>query len=572
MQSFFLRTNKHENQKLKPNILKKGISVFNSWVLSALCLSNLFFIVWNPSAYANNVAIENVSLVNQAAAADTIVIEFDVSWSNAWRDSVNHDAAWVFAKYCTANCSTTGTWSHATLKRSGTNPSGFDDGTKQAGSDFIGLDIIVPDDKKGCFLKVNSSGSGTVDFHDVQMIWDYGQDGLSDASAIAATTYVKVFAVEMVYVAEGGFRVGDGSDGTNGEFEFGSGSSVAPAINSEAGISFTANAADAWYYNTDSTADDDTSGTVFQLSEAFPKGYEAFYAMKYELSQGQYRDFLNNLTQAQQQTRVADTLNSENAAGHYVMLGEDVTAVASRQVIKADSDPGDGEPYSFGADRDENGTLDEASDGEWIAMNYLSWMDLAAYADWAVLRPMTEFEYEKACRGPISPVDGEYAWGTTDLTDGETLSNAGASSEKVTETGDGLTNYQNDGILGPLRSGFAATATTTQRKQAGAGYYGALDLTGNLWERSVQVGNSKGRSFSGTYGDGILDSSGNATNEDWPGYTSGSGVNSATGAGFRGGAWDESTTAYLEVSNRAYAGDDDNTRRSDSGGRLGRAA
>ena len=45
----------------------------------------------------------------------------------------------------------------------------------------------------------------------------------------------------------------------------------------------------------------------------------------------------------------------------------------------------------------------------------LSWPDLCAYADWAALRPMTELEYEKACRGPNNPVLGEYAWGNTSI-------------------------------------------------------------------------------------------------------------------------------------------------------------
>jgi len=38
------------------------------------------------------------------------------------------------------------------------------------------------------------------------------------------------------------------------------------------------------------------------------------------------------------------------------------------------------------------------------ACNLLSWWDGAKFAAWAGLRPMSELEYEKACRGPLKPV------------------------------------------------------------------------------------------------------------------------------------------------------------------------
>src|SRR6185503_17797427 len=40
---------------------------------------------------------------------------------------------------------------------------------------------------------------------------------------------------------------------------------------------------------------------------------------------------------------------------------------------------------------------------------------LNSYLDWAALRPMTELEYEKACRGPVVPVHNEFPWGTPEL-------------------------------------------------------------------------------------------------------------------------------------------------------------
>ena len=38
------------------------------------------------------------------------------------------------------------------------------------------------------------------------------------------------------------------------------------------------------------------------------------------------------------------------------------------------------------------------NDGLYIPL-HISWSDMSAYLDWSGLRPMTELEYEKACRG-----------------------------------------------------------------------------------------------------------------------------------------------------------------------------
>jgi formylglycine-generating enzyme required for sulfatase activity len=390
--------------------------------------------------------------------------------------------------------------------------------------------------------------------------------------------------VEMVRIPEGGFYAGDG-DNADGQVQFGPAASPEPgAIANEEELNFqnvagTAAGLNEWYYNTDTAGDDDASGSTFQVGEPFPKGFRAFYIMKYEISQGQYRDFLNMLTREQQKSRVAADISADSIANYYVMSNG--TTVASRQGIRAPaSGNGTTDPVVFGCDLNNNGVFDESGDGEWIAMNYLSWMDLAAYADWAALRPMTEFEYEKVARGPLSAVSGEYPWGSTDLTGATSITNSGQADETAGQTGSGLCNYNDAvGVAGPLRVGFAATASTTTRLAAGAGFYGVLDLAGNVWERSVTLGNAAGRGFGGTHGDGVLSSvssyEGYATNVDWPGIDSTSsarGITGAAGSGFRGGAWNSTTAAYLKTSGRSFAGDTDDTRRNDSGGRLVRAA
>ena len=114
--------------------------------------------------------------------------------------------------------------------------------------------------------------------------------------------------------------------------------------------------------------------------------------------------------------------------------------------------------------------------------------------------------------------------------------------------------------MGSFASGGVAT-----RIDAGAGYYGAMDLSGNVWERPVTVGNSTGRSFEGRYhGNGALDSSGDPNVSTWPGT-------GATGSGFRGGVWlNVSTQARL--SSRLFATDAYSGRDYGWGGRGVRVA
>jgi formylglycine-generating enzyme required for sulfatase activity len=258
------------------------------------------------------------------------------------------------------------------------------------------------------------------------------------------------------------------------------------------------------------------TGQTAPANASWPNGYNAFYCMKYEVTQQQYVDFLNTLTQPQ-----ADARKYTGTDYRYAITG---TAVGSYATTKPN-----------------------------VACNYLSWADDAAYADWSGLRPMTELEFEKACRGPLAAVTGEYAWGTAAVAGSAyTLSGDGTASEGIatnysTTAGNAIYgSTQVSGNNGPVRVGIFANETSG-RVSAGASYWGIMELSGNLWERPVTIGNETGRAFTGTHGDGVLDSSGDANAATWPGTD-------AVGAGWRGGSWIDAPYG-IQVSDRVLAGD-----------------
>lgn len=552
---------------MKKNLAKKTEKIFDLFFRNfckAAALKMIFSLImilfaFIPFSFANNLAISNVKIVNWDTSADTAKVQFDISWSNSWRDATNYDAVWIFVKFST---DAGVTWAHATLKTSGTTPTGF-----STGSQSTSAEIIVPSDKKGCFFQRATNDTGSFSSTSVRMVWDYGTNGVSDAQIVDSTnTKVKVFGIEMVYIPTASFVAGD-SWGGYCQFTNGTAQMTPYGWNiTSGGNLYTGDCANNCnYYYSCGSANEDVSGAVFTIPADFPKGYSAFYLMKYEISQGQYRDFLNTLTRAQQNNRTA--VQSVN----YFAMSNNTSVVYRQGVRNPNVIPGSPNTITFGCDYNANRTFNESTDGEWIAMNYLSWLDVAAYADWAALRPMTELEFEKACRGTGSVVfGGEYAWGETEAS--ITSDTTGLyDDETYSETPDqGNINRQESSPDGPFRVG--SFATGTDRHDAGAGYYGNMELSGNVWEFSVTVGNSFGRNFTGTAGDGALSTNGYATNSDWPGYASGE-ITDGLGSGLRGGSFSGGT--YLGFVSRAGGSATQNqgsSRYESTGGRCARTA
>lgn len=514
----------------------------------------LLFMAVCGSASANNLSVANATLTSPNSTANTIKVQFDISWENSWRNSTNRDAAWVFIKYSTDSGTT---WSHATLKTAGTDP---DDTSSGAGT---AVNIIVPADKKGAFIERSANGDGTTTLTQVQLTWDYGADGLADDS----TARVKVFGLEMVYVPTASFSAGDGT--STSSYKQGSSDADSITVSGPGAISFTAVSSNGYY----------DGGSVYTLPAAFPKGYLAFYLMKYEITQGQYADFLNTLTRAQQINRVAATISADTITNTYVMANAAfyTGGVNDRNAIQA---PGSGNgttaPVSFNVTYSSNSKADRAC-------NYLSWMDGCAFADWAGLRPMTELEYEKAARGTAADVDNEYAWGSASITLTATLTGTENGTETVATSnanatyGDAGYSGADSTYPGPLRAGIYATSSST-RSQSGAGYYGAMELSGNVVEHCVATSSSNGRTFLGTHGDGTLTTEtsyeGNATNADWPGIDGTStarGVTGASGTIRRGGSYGN-TVDHLSISSRTWKSTESSARTRWHGFRACRSA
>jgi formylglycine-generating enzyme required for sulfatase activity len=284
--------------------------------------------------------------------------------------------------------------------------------------------------------------------------------------------------------------------------------------------------------------------------------------MKYEISQSQYADFLNCLTYQQQKARTA--VSPASASGALAMT----QFAPSRNGIRVQVPGSDNvAPSVYGVDGDNDAVFYEDGDGYNRAANFLAWADVAAYLDWAALRPLTELEFEKACRGPIASLPLEFAWGTPNIVDANTIEKDGTPEEHTIDSvppGYGLASHGYDGPQGPLRCGFAATASSN-RLQAGASYYGIMELSGNLWEQTVNL-TRKGLQYEGAHGDGLLTSEGEADVPNWPGKD-------ALGAGYRGGGWYSGILAQfrdLAVSDRFYIYLKPDTRRNTSGGRGGR--
>ncbi|MFO0416876.1 MAG: SUMF1/EgtB/PvdO family nonheme iron enzyme [Pseudomonadota bacterium] len=472
-------------------------------------------------------------LLNYDTNTGTMDVGFDLSWNYSWRLSTapsNWDAMWVFVKFRRNQ----GDWQHASLMDTGhTAPSGstISVGLENPSAAFN----IATNPGVGAFIYKSSAGFGSNAFSGVRLKWNYSQDGVVVGDRID----IQAHAIHMVYVPEGAFYAGDTAS-TNALVQ-GSADTDPWYIDSESAITTANISSNGFYY----PGGGDAAGSAFTIPADFPKGFRGFYVMRHEISQEQWRNFFNSLptTGSARGNRDCTSASGKNSDGLVSRNNSSWSGTGAASL----PDQGGGATYCN------------------VPMSYLGWEDFTAYLDWAGLRPLSELEYEKAARGTASVVSSEYAWGTSAGTNASGVTNAGLVTEVPANVGANV-NWSG-GVSGPLRVGSFASLNYggASRVNAGGSYYGVLELSGNLRERVVTIGNSDGRAFTGAHGDGTIDADGRSDVSNWPSPTT------ASGSGFRGGSWNDASSA-AKVSDRSLAATADTTRASTYGGRGGRRA
>lgn len=481
--------------------------------------------------WANNINVTNVSLENLNESEGWVHVQCDISWDNSWRVDAgpsNWDAAWVFIKYSVNG----GPWLHASI-----NP------TESTIDSAFNLD--VSSDNLGAFVYHNSIYSGDSDINNINFQWEYATHRIADnfnASFISVTDIieVKVFAIEMVYVPEGAFYVGSPGGTEIDAFKKGNNTAfngLPYLIDSEDEITVGTNSTDLYYTNSSGF----TGDQLGPIPADFPKGFNAFYCMKYEISEQQYVEYFNLMPESLKQNGSFD-----------VSAQKGTDDVVNRNTISYLG------PGSI--------ATTDAPDRACSFMNQLAHI---YYLNWSALRPMTELEYEKASRGPGYPVAEVYAWGTTSInTTPHTICASGFTQEYIcsltSNIGNAAYNITDGTTDGPLRCGIFAHPypinVLKTREDSGSSFYGIMELSGNLKERVVSVGYDTGRNYNGEHGLGRA----NAIPSTMIGTLT---------VGIRGGSWNDDATE-LRMANRTYGGGSSGLSlgQNDVGGRGVRSA
>ncbi len=478
----------------------------------------LFF---SKPSFANNL---QVSVLNFSPSERRV--ELRLTWENAWYETNGwHDAVWLFGK------AKQGTqWQSIVFD---TSPTSLRyDPSVEASTRPDGLGILLKSRQNG-----DMSTTLSCVLHS-----DWNDD----------THLLAFMALSMVYVPEGSFWLGDGVGSQNafrtGTFAQDSTKVLPYLVASEAQIRVGLQS-DALFGRNDLDWTPPRS-----IPETFPKGYKAFYAMKYEITQAQYADFLNTLSYSEQALRMS--AKPDAGVGEYVF---GALAEQHRNTLRIQHN---------GQAEWQRPAYIEAGLGALRACNFLNANDLLAYLDWAGLRPLSELEFEKACRGFAESQRGEMVWGSTEAQDANSPVQDAETNETVREKATseyGLASFHSGlsiaQLQGPLRVGFGGSSTSN-RLQAGASFFGLREMSGNLWELCASP-NDKGLGFLPQNGNGRLQK-GEA--DAW------SIGEAADWLRWRGGSWNSfmyevGSFRDLSISARFYANLRPAERRPSAGGR-----
>jgi len=259
----------------------------NGLVMAAACIA----VLCGQVAEAAHMRVANVAVAGGGN------VQFDISWDDSWRaswkeadtDWTNWDAAWIFVKYRNKDGAS---WSHATL-----SAKDADHAAPEGAEIKVGL---TGTRGMGVFLYRSADGKGTWANKGVKLKWLNADDKVADPTKVE----VLVHALEMVYVPEGSFYVGSGGKlaGSMTEGSWKRGNEVIPfKIAGEAELEVAPKPG--CLYGTAGPGAAHQMGHIGMLPAEFPKGYGAFYCMKYETNQGEYAAFLSQLTEEQAKKR-----------------------------------------------------------------------------------------------------------------------------------------------------------------------------------------------------------------------------------------------------------------------------
>lgn len=490
--------------------------------MTRIFISIVFVIGLFLQTSANDVRIRGEAKV-QALTETTALITFPVSWEHSWRDPESWDAVYLFVKYRRVGVNEP--WHHAYLKNSGHRAVGGENVPAMEflpvttvewsalrydtlyfgnyGQTLMETEPVIP----GVFMYRRIPGSGDININRVSLEWDFKMGDLSLYYDVTVDDIrqgkieVSVQAVEMVYVPNGPYHLGDRISG----------------------YSFVSKECDAAFYmDTDDSVRVYTMGLTalpgwknnWIVPKLYPTGYTGFYTMKYEVSQEQYVNFLNRLTYEDQKKRIGNDLD-RMVAGDFAFGSKSAPNFRNGIVLQERFATTDS-AVIFGFDLNGDNPVNYEDDGKSIACNYLTPEDVRAYADWAGLRPNSEMEYEKGCRErnpDVASNSRSFAWGTPTFEslkewNSSTMANDNAENEQVlfpTTPPKGRMNGPKVRNLGPVKCG-AFASETSDKFVSGASHWGLMEMTGNLAE--IYYSAMEGKDFNGeVFGDGNIWSS-----------------------------------------------------------------
>ena len=173
-------------------------------------LSILLLLLY-AKTYANNLVIGTPTY-----NGTTNKITFTVKWDNSWRVNSgpsNWDAVWLFVKR--QPCGINGIWSHAVLSTTSSD---------HAVNSSYGLVVDAVADGMGVFIRRPASASnaigslsGAIDVS-LKLTSTYNPDLVG---ATSNSDNFKVIGIEMVYVPQGAFYLGDGRSDNSTNFSNG---------------------------------------------------------------------------------------------------------------------------------------------------------------------------------------------------------------------------------------------------------------------------------------------------------------------------------------------------------------